>query len=187
MKPIILFIALITSLTTYAQVGLKGGVNFANLHYKANNQSENGERLLAFHVGLFFDKENTKTFSIQPEILFSMQGNEIATPTGNIKEQLGYFIFPILFKYQAVEQMALYAGPQVGLLVFGNEINGAKVKDYYKPIDLSLSAGIEFMASEKVRVGGRYNLGLSNIDDFDDSGELKIKHRVGQIYLGFMF
>ncbi|UII30490.1 PorT family protein [Fulvivirga ulvae] len=189
MKHILFLAALVASLSCYSQTrtGLKGGLNIANLHYSAGNESVKGDPLTSFHVGFVFFPEGSSAVSVQPEILFSMQGNKLSTPLGNVEEKLGYVNVPILIKYTPAPVFSMYAGPQLGMLVSSNKINGTSVKDYYKEVDISLSFGCEFKAGENMLFGARYNLGMMNVDDFDDSGDIKVTNQVTQIYLGILF
>ncbi|MTI23633.1 outer membrane beta-barrel protein, partial [Fulvivirga kasyanovii] len=119
MKHILFLAALVASLSCYSQTrtGLKGGVNIANLNYSDGNESVKGDPLTSFHVGFVFFPEGSSSVAVQPEILFSMQGNKIPSPIGNVEEKLGYVNVPILIKYIPDPAFSIYAGPQLGLLV----------------------------------------------------------------------
>lgn len=187
MKYFLLFTLLFSISICHAQteIGLKGGINIANLHYKYQGDTDNGNSLVSFHLGFFFDNPVSEKFSIQPELLFSMQGNTIPSPAGDLKEQLGYINIPVLFKGLPAPNFAVYGGPQIGILVMSNEINGVSVQNFYKTTDVSLVFGLEAEPAEKFRIGARYNYGLSNVDDSTDG--LTITNRVGQIYVGILF
>ena len=77
--------------------GVKGGVNFSNL-YTSNTVDENV--LIGFNAGLFARLPITKTFAIQPELLYTTKGSELkynnAFVNGTSTFRLNYIELPVL-------------------------------------------------------------------------------------------
>ena len=79
------------------------------------------------------------------------------------------------------------AGPQLGLLVNSKieDQDGVEddAKDSFKTTNVSLGFGLNYLSQTGFGVGGRYNLGVSNIAE----GSGDTKGRVFQISLFYMF
>ena len=178
--------------------GAKAGLNIANL----SGDIEDTESLMGLHVGVFAEIKFSERFSFQPELLYSMQGAKAEDSemgvTMESKLKLGYINLPLMVKFYAAENFFLEAGPQVGFLMSaksewetsggGASLSGDDdVKDDYKSIDFGLNFGLGYNFTENLSVGARYNLGLSNIADVDDSDDFKISNSVIQVSVGYKF
>src|SRR5690606_6433160 len=178
--------------------GAKAGLNIANL----SGDIEDTESLMGLHVGVFAEIKFSERFSFQPELLYSMQGAKAEDSemgvTMESKLKLGYINLPLMVKFYAAENFFLEAGPQVGFLMSaksewetsggGASLSGDDdVKDDYKSIDFGLNFGLGYNFTENLSVGARYNLGLSNIADVDDSDDFKINNSVIQVSVGYRF
>jgi len=178
--------------------GAKAGLNIANL----SGDVEDTESLMGLHVGAFAEINFSERFSFQPELLYSMQGAKMEESelgvTMESKLKLGYINLPLMVKFYAAENFFLEAGPQVGFLMSaksewetsggGASLSGDEdVKDDFKSIDFGLNFGLGYNFTENLSVGARYNLGLSNIADVDDSDDFKINNSVIQVSVGYRF
>jgi hypothetical protein len=81
----------------------------------------------------------------------------------------------------------LLAGPQLGFLLSAKEKDpdgDVDLKDESSSIDfgITLGAGADI---NKFNVGLRYLFGLSNVADFEDIGDFKVKNSAFQIVLGY--
>ena len=87
MKKLILYMMLITPFSLMAQIGIKGGLNFAKVSKASdiNSSSRSG-----FHAGIFLAPPSKKIISSRTEILFSRQGYDYknSTITGNVNHGL---------------------------------------------------------------------------------------------------
>ncbi|WP_223033534.1 porin family protein [Hanstruepera marina] len=120
--------------------------------------------------------------------------------------KLNYINIPVMFKYYIVNGFNVEAGPQVGILASakseyeyeervtsgGNTVTdsgSAKVDidDEVSSIDFGLNFGLGYRMDNGLNFGARYNLGLSNINDADDSDDYKVSNGVIQVSVGFMF
>jgi len=105
--------------------GVKGGLNLSNL----TGDVDDSKPLFGAHVGAFVEIKITDKFSVQPELLFSMQGAKQEytyfesfegfelTETEKTTIKLGYLNLPIMAKFYATEKFSLEAGPQLGFLM----------------------------------------------------------------------
>jgi len=160
-------------------VGLKGGLNFANLDV----QGFSTKNRTGYHLGAFTLFKFTK-IGIQPEIIFSQQGSKVKDPSfGSVESNFSYVNIPVLFKLYTVLGLNFQAGPQFGFLTSA-EIDNDNIKDELKGSDLSLALGAGWDLPFGLTIDARYNLGLSDVnDDLPNADE--IKNQVFQISVGY--
>ena len=178
-----LIIVLVGFGTAYSQaglrLGLKGGLNFANLD--VDNLSTSNRT--GYHVGAFATVKLTK-IAIQPEIIFSSQGSnvDLGSGFGEVKQQFNYVNIPILLKLYLAAGLNLQLGPQFGFLTSA-EFDENDIKDELKNSDISLALGAGWdLPIAGLVVDARYNLGLNDVSDSAVFGDTK--NRVFQLSLG---
>lgn len=170
-------------------IGLKGGLNFANLNAKGS-VSDNYDNRTGYHAGVF-SLIKIASFGIQPEIIFSKQGSEYVIDTENYEANFDYINVPIMLKFYLPLGLNLQAGPQFGFLTAGElkttatGINSDNAKDYYKDSDAALALGAGWDLPFGLTIDARYNIGLSEISDFSLFGEQK--NKVFQLSVGYKF
>jgi hypothetical protein len=174
-----------TAQRTETHFGLKGGVNVANL--KIQNAGD-GDGRIGFHVGGLAHIHITKKFALQPELMFSAQGRRETINGIKYKTNLSYINVPVLGQYMAGGGLRLQTGPQLGLLVdaetgVGDNMEG--IRDDYKKLDVSWVLGASYLIpGSGFGFDGRYNLGLSNINDLSNR---EVKNRVWQFGVFYQF
>jgi hypothetical protein len=106
---------------------------------------------------------------------------------GNDVTKLDYINLPIMLQYMFDNGFRLEAGPQFGFLVNSkfkyNDGREVDLDDVYKTPNVGLGFGLNYLSHSGFGVGGRYNLGLSNIGE----GTSDIKTRTLQFSLFYMF
>lgn len=200
-----LFLVCTCLLTAYiqAQIGLKAGLNFANV---TNASSVNAGNTTGFHAGLFLAPHAKNIFGYRTEFIFSRQGYDFKTSsaTGNVK--LDYILLPQLmtiniskyFQLQAGFQMAFLLNAKADSSTSGNGSNPyQKIMDYYNRFDYGFAGGVEINPVKGLIVGARYNISFSSMyktsDDSNvpgfipDMNNLSLKNNVFQIFLGYKF
>lgn len=159
-------------------LGLKAGLNFANVNASSLTQTYNSRT--GYHAGAFVNIKLTK-LAIVPEVIYSVQGSDVSTATSSSSLELAYVNIPILVKFYLVGGLNLQAGPQFGFLASATD-GGTDVKSFLKGSDTSVALGAGFDVSKFV-IDARYNLGLSEIQD---SASLSAsKNQVFQLSVGF--
>jgi hypothetical protein len=177
MKRILLSIVVMASpVLIYAQgvgIGIKGGVNFANVAAEDINTSS----ITDFHVGAYVNINLSETFGITPEILWTGQGAELE----DVEFATNYVSIPVMLRFKPISLISLEAGPQFSFLTDA-EFDGVDYKDQLKSnsFGLALGAGVHFPLG--LNGGVRYILGFTNINEVSDD---EIKDRTFQIYLGW--
>ena len=175
---------------TFAQefaIGIKGGPNFANIDTDAS-AGENYENRTGFHLGAFAQWRGERV-GIQPEILFSQQGSTVKySGTPDIKTNFSYVNIPVVVKLYTIAGINLQVGPQIGFLTSA-KVDDEEIKDELKKTDFSLALGVGWDLPFGLTVDGRYNWGLSDINDSVGQGSGApvgtVKNQVWQISVGY--
>lgn len=190
MRKINLFIIvfLLGAGTAFAQaqfsLGIKGGLNFANLD--ANSTQKSYDNRTGYHVGAFTLIKLSK-IGIQPEIILSQQGSNVKYSSGNsFNSNFSYVNIPVILKLYTVAGINLQAGPQFGFLMNDPVVEdpqGNTIDNAYKKSDVSLGLGVGWDLPFGLTIDARYNLGLNKIEDDPSLGATK--NQVIQISLGY--
>ena len=182
MKKVVLFFAIaIAAFSANAQkvkYGVKAG---ANLFYQltgddADDFEESRKMKLGVAGGAFANISLTEALSLQPELLYSTEGN--LQKEGDMKQSinLGYINIPVMLQYNIASGFFAETGPQLGFLTSakakmddGDDEETMDIKDDLKSINFSWALGVGYKMANGFGVGARYNLGLSSIADDDDT------------------
>jgi hypothetical protein len=174
-----LSIILFLSSSSFAQlfnVGVKAGVSM----HKITGKSFSEEFSYGYHVGGYVDIGLGKKFSIQPELLF----NQVNTDTSNSFSsvypsfnkvnniQLKYLSIPLVLSYKVANILSLQAGPQFGVLIDQEKNLVQNGEEAFKKGDFSLLGGVQVKLT-KLRVYGRYVVGLSDVNNIGDRDKWK--------------
>ena len=176
MKRILLVWAAVTSFSFVAKaqgglhLGVKVGANLAMVDGQAFKETFD----VSYHLGGFVELGLSKKWSIQPEVLwnqtygrrsnFNMLYSSIANPNGAEKFALDYLSVPILLNYYIGRLITLQAGPQFGILLNEDKSLLLNGQSAFKDGDFSMVGGIQLNV-KILRIYGRYNIGLQNIND----------------------
>jgi Outer membrane protein beta-barrel domain len=187
MKKIILAItATLFVFATNAQTGfgLKAGLN----SYALSSNVDDKSFISAPHFGAFAQIQITELFSVQPELVYSKQGN--GYETNGVKESinLGYMNIPIMLQLNTKKGFSFEAGPELGFLISAKykEDGTVKkdVKQLFKSTNLSLGLGLLYRTKIGVGFGFRYNIGLTNIST---EANVVSKSTGGQLGVSYKF
>ncbi len=174
------------STASFAQfkLGIKGG---ANIH-KLDGKSFKNEFSFGYHLGGFAEIGLGKKFAIQPEVLFSQTNIDTSSSFSDVydfdnisKVKLSYLQIPLLLNYKANDFVTIQAGPQYSILMDNDKTLVQNGKEAFKKGDFSLLGGLQLNIS-KIKIYGRYAVGLNNINDIDN--QEKWKNQTVQIGLG---
>ncbi len=166
-------------------IGIKVGSNLTKITGKAFTE----EYQLGYNAGAFAEISLSNDFGIQPEVLFNQVNTKKASGidsvfngwqqnTSDIK--LNYLTIPILFRYNLNKLLSINVGPQYGILLNKNESLWANGKEAIKSGEFSMIGGVT-VNIKRIRVIGRYIIGLNSINDVQNSDSWKSQ----QIQLGF--
>lgn len=187
MKKVVLFFAMaIAAVSVSAQkvnFGVKAGINISNIKVTGEGSSTTYDSKVGLVAGGFAEIGVAESFSVQPELLFSMEGAKV--PGG--KYHFNFINVPVLAKYKLANVgLGIYAGPQIGFLATAKAKGGGEtvdIKDEFKSTAFSGVAGVEYTFMECIIASARYQMGLSNT--LKDSEGTKLKNHSFQITLGY--
>lgn len=209
MKKIIiaLFISVLFSGLLKAQdvyFGPKIGGNLSHTFYSGDSESvlNNSQMRLSSHFGVFTELVFSDFFSLQPELLYSIKGDEFLSNDDDTFKSSYIYKFlslPVVMKYYVTEEITLEAGPQVAYLLSAKELRigedisteygeeeasfNLKEDDIVQVYDLGVVAGVGYLTKSGFYLSARYNLGLMNT--YKEEGELK--NGAIQLSAGFSF
>lgn len=154
-------------------LGVKAGANMGKIDGTPFKDKFN----LGYQVGAFAEIPISQTIAIQPELLWSQTNTTVTDePLSGLKPgadiHLNYMNIPILLNINAGKLLVLQVGPQFSILTNNHESTLENAGNAFKSGDFALAAGA------KVKLGawsvyGRYNIGLQDISDIDNTGKWK--------------
>lgn len=178
--------------------GAKAGVNLASLSGDDIDGDINSR--VGLYLGVYYEHFLSEQFSVQPELLYSMQG-ATGEESGNIEGmsysaestlKLDYINVPVMAKYYPMPQLFLQAGPQFGFNISAKSkyevtINGETESDEgdledMKSLELGLGFGAGYKFLDNAGVEARYVIGLSEVAEDAD-----VKNSVFQVGLFYGF
>ena len=178
MKKLIFTLALLSAPAfLFAQglgVGIKAGANFSNL--SADNFDVNGRT--RFHAGFYANINFSEKWGLTPEVLWSGQGAEL----DDVEFNTDYITVPLMLRWRVISLISLEAGPIFNFLT-NAEYDGEDVSDDLKSSTTSVGLGALVHLPLGFNGGVRYLIGVSDLSDNEDVGELK--DQTFQVYLGW--
>jgi hypothetical protein len=200
MKKIMVCLLTFLPFVLLAQIGIKGGLNFA----KVSKASDiNAGSSSGFHVGLFLAPASKKIISSRTEVLFSRQGYDYKTSTNTGNVDLDYIQLGQLMSINITKYISLMFGAQTAYLVSANVDSSNNVNtgnsyangimDLYNRIDYGYTLGVEVHPVMGLIVGVRYNVSLAkvykDIQSFQQPSFTSedAKNNVVQISVGWRF
>lgn len=187
--------------------GIKGGINIANVH--GEDVGDDGEWKNGFAGGIFLDWGITPVFGIQPELLYVQDGAREKFLNADLFLKFNYVQVPVLAMIDLPVGGSLipvlYAGPYVSFLldskltveVEDNSVTGG-LEDYTKSYDTGFVFGVALdfsLGTGKMTIEGRYNLGMTEIDDgigtgitgLEDVEKSDMKNQSWMVMVGFAY
>jgi hypothetical protein len=203
----ILFPIFILPVFVYGQmegmgIGLKAGVNFANV---TDASSINSSSRSGFHVGAFLAPSSKSIIGSRTELIFSRQGYNYksGTNTGNVN--LDYIMLPQYMCINITKYFSIQLGGQMAYLLNAkadSSSNGgsgnpyAGIMNYYNKLDFGYGGGIEVHPVSGLLIGARVNISFGNLYSSDaySSGtqpsfvpNVDVKNNLFQIFAGWQF
>lgn len=199
-----------------ATIGLKGGLNLANMALKTTDTATDIPtfKTQMGQTGGLFVSFNFGSLAIQPELLYSRRGLSYAEYSDETVDVTGRFLadyieMPVLIKYSLLSgpvKPFLYAGPSIAYLLEAQQgydveyLSGEEpdytyryeLENYFKETEIAavFGAGIDIKLPKVVlSLEGRYHLGLTNV--YQPSGVeddiTSLKHKGFSVLIGFGF
>lgn len=166
-------------------VGVKAGANI----FKVDGTAIKDEFKFGYNLGAFAELNFSEKWGIQPEVMWNQTNyrtaknfNEIY-PGGksDVEGKLNYLSIPVLLSFTPAKIISFQAGPQFGILLNKDKSLFDNGQEAFKGGDFSMLGGVQLNIGS-LKVGGRYVLGLANINDIDEKE--KWKNQGFQVYIG---
>jgi hypothetical protein len=199
MKKFIICLLVLIPFLSHAQLGVKAGLNFANV---TNADDINSGTKTGYHAGVFFTGSFKNILGSRSELLFSRQGYDFSTNTNTGVVNLDYLILPQFLVINITPLVQVQAGGQIAYLLnaevdstssTGNQ-SADKILNYVNRIDVGLGGGVEVHPVKKLVAGARINLSLGRLFKEPEPGEqysfipeLDAKNNLFQLYAGIRF
>lgn len=164
-----------TSAFSQLHIGAKAG---ADIH-KLDGKAFSDEFSYGYHLGGYAQIGFGSKFGIQPEVMFSQVNIDTSSSFSTVYNfnsvknvNLQYLKIPILLNYSPNPFVTLQLGPQYGILLDKNKSLLANGQQAFSDGDFSMVGGLQLNIA-KLKIYGRYGVGLSNINDIDNKDKWK--------------
>ena len=206
MRKIFLAMTILLPLFSLAQIGIKAGLNFANV---TNASDINADHSTGFLAGIFLAPPSKGVISSRTELLYSRQGYNYKTGTNTGTVNLDYIMLPQLMSINITKFFSIQAGAQIAFLINakadsstdGTSSGGSNpygaIMDYYNKFDYGFAAGIEVHPFKGLLVGARWNISLGDLYKDPTSyppgtapsfiPQVNVKNNVIQLFAGWIF
>ena len=179
------------------QFGVKVGLNLANVSIDPDPEGFSFDAVTKFGAGGIMLYPLSEVLDLQVEAMYLLKGTkaefDFFGTVSKLELNLAYLSVPVMVRYNlGSEDTSPYivVGPEFGFLLSAkSKFDGEEedAKDDFKSLDLGLNigAGVSMdMGTMPMFAEVRYSLGLSDIDDNDDS---TTKTTGIQLFVGMMF
>jgi hypothetical protein len=198
MKRIIIAFLVISPCTLLGQVGIKAGLNFANVTKTSsiNNSSRSG-----FHAAVFLAPSSKGIIASRTELVFSRQGYNYKTSTNTGVVNLDYILIPQLMGINITKYVQVQVGAQMAFLInakadssSGSSSSGNGIMGLYNRFDYGFAGGVEIHPVKNLLIGARLNISLGNLYKEPKAGQqpsfipsVDVKNNVLQLFAGWRF
>ncbi len=196
-----IFVVLLLSIPVigFSQVGIKAGLNFANVTKASsiNSSSHSG-----FNAGIFLAPPSKSILSSRTELLFSRQGYDYKTSTNTGKVSLDYIMLPQSMSINITKYVSLMLGAQMAYLInakadtttsSGTSNPYENIMNFYNRFDYGFGVGAEVHPYKGLLIGAKYNISLAKLYKDAQSGQMPsfssidAKNNLVQIFAGWRF
>jgi hypothetical protein len=177
----VLIVCVLIAQASMAQfsIGAKAGANIT----KIDGKSFKDEFRYGYHLGGFAEIGIGKKWAIQPEVLFSQYQTRLDSTFSHVYQdavdfseykdiKLNYLSIPIMLNYKVGSLLTLQAGPQFSVLIDQNKNILQNGGEAFKSGDFSMAGGAVINLG-KLRLTGRYIVGLNNVSDISEQDKWK--------------
>ena len=185
----------------FAQLGVKAGLNFANV---SNAKSINNSSKSGFHAGVFLAPASKGVIGSRTELIFSRQGYNYKTGVKTGAVNLDYIMIPQFIAINITKYFSLHLGAQMAILLNAKVDSSATtttpmpgyangIMNLYNRFDYGYAVGAEVHPVKGLILGARYNVSLGKVYKSLATGEAPsftsedAKNNLIQIFAGWRF
>lgn len=161
--------------TPFLQAGIKAGTNITKIDGKSFKEAFS----YGYSLGGFAAIKVGEKWQIQPEVLFNQYNSKTDTTFNSVFQgqnlknvTLNYLSVPLLLNYSPTKFFTFQAGPQFGILLNKDNDLLENGKNAFNNGDFSMLGGIQLNIAN-FKIGGRYFVGLNEINEIDNSDKWK--------------
>lgn len=199
MNRILLCLFLAAPVIYFGQIGIKAGLNFANV---TNASSINSSSRTGFHGGLFLAPQTKGVIGSHTELIFSRQGYNYKTSTNTGNVNLDYIMLPQFMTINITKYFQIQLGAQMSYLLNASVDSSAntgnatadRIMDLYNRFDYGFGGGVEVHPVSGLLIGARMNISLGELykDPAAMAGgsfipKVDVKNNVFQVFAGWRF
>lgn len=205
---VVMVIAVANAQTSF---GVRAGANLANI---GGDDTDDAKMKIGYHVGAYANIGLTDMFALEPGLFLSSKGYKVEESEteefmGEVmkyeyegKSNITYLDIPVLARISTASGFNVFVGPQFSFLL-GNKYKEEETMstggvtetesdedsstEGMNKLDLGLALGVGYQLESGLNFNLGYDLGLSNINDFEGSEDYKVHNRVIKISVGFNF
>lgn len=203
MLKIIIYLIFFLPTLVCSQIGLKAGINFANI---TKSSSLNNSNRSGYHAGLILATPSKRLLGSQTELLYSRQGYNFRSNTNTGNVDLDYIMLPQYMSINITKYFSILFGGQIAYLInakvdstgipsTNTPLDG--ILKYYQKFDFGYGGGAEIHPIGGLLIGARVNISIGNLfNDLTDPAKItpesfipkvNVKNNLFQIYLGWKF
>lgn len=191
----ILFCCLLSKTgSSQLKIGIKAGLNFANITNTAGFTNSNRT---GYMIGGYIAPK-AKLLGFRSEIILSRQGYDYKTNTNSGNVNLDYLLLPQLITLNFGKKINIHAGVQAAFLLnaAADSTGGSgSLLNYFKKFDYAAVGGAEISPLSGFFIGARINVSLQKANEDPPLGgswpsavpRLDAKNNVVQLYAGWRF
>lgn len=197
--------------------GVKGGLNVSNAtdqSFTYGSDYINQKSKLGFNAGVFVNIPISKSFSVQPEVLFSQYGYKttyyFSTEDGydplldsgvsSFINCTDYIVIPVMVQYNIIPKLYIETGVELGFNIitkvkyynntdFSGNMTKSNNKEFINTLNFGVGAGAGYYFTDNIGITGRYILGLTDIEKnpYNLPNKSAIKNKVFQVGVAYKF
>jgi hypothetical protein len=176
------------------KIGIKAGLNFANITSTAGFTSSNRT---GYMIGGYIAPK-AKLLGFRSEIMLSRQGYDYKTNTNSGNVNLDYLLLPQMITLNFGKKINIHAGVQAAFLLNATADStggNGSLLNYFKKFDYAAVGGAEISPISGFFIGARINVSLQKANEDPPLGgswpssvpRLDAKNNVVQLYAGWRF
>jgi hypothetical protein len=147
----------------HAQIGIKAGINFANVTNASSIKSSNKS---GFHAGAFLGTSAKNIIGFRTELIFSRQGYNYKNGSNSGDVTFDYVLLPQLFCINFTKLIQVQIGGQAAFLMraSNDSSNGQHgILDFVNRFDTGITGGAEVHPFKHLLIGARLNYSFGKV------------------------
>ena len=184
-------------LNAQLRIGLKAGLNFANI---TNSAAINSNSRTGYMIGGYISPKAKKLLGFRSELILSRQGYDYKSNTNTGTVNLDYLLLPELITLNITKKLQFHAGLQAAFLLNAKVDstgggNTGSLFNYFNRFDYGVAGGVEVSPIFGLFIGVRANISFNKVNKDSPAGsswpnfipKLDAKNNVVQLYAGWRF